>query len=125
MSRSARSCPGPRPGHRHPTCVSNIKSSVAVLKKFLGCLKISPCIFLSNPGIVNTSFSFIKPMYVYMHALLFKKRLTCSCSSRPSFSPNSRGSGVLAIFIYEGLRKKDQIQTKRYGFTINLHPEIL
>ena len=53
MSRSASSCPGPRPGHRHPTCVSCIKSSVAMLKKFLGCFKISPFIFLSNPGIVN------------------------------------------------------------------------
>ena len=53
MSRSALFCPGPRPGHRHPTCVSCIKSAVVMLKKFLGFLKISPFIFLPNSGIVN------------------------------------------------------------------------
>ena len=56
MSRSALSCPGSKTRALSPyfsTCVSCIKSSVVMLKEFLGCLKISPFIFLSNPGIVN------------------------------------------------------------------------
>ena len=100
MSRSARSCPGPSQGHPHPTCVSCIKSSVAMLKKFLGCHKISPFIFLSNPGIVNTSFSFIKPMYVCtcmhyyskndLHALVLLRHL-----SRPT-----SGKGGYLLYLY-------------------------
>ena len=31
--------------------------------------------------------------------------------------------GVLAIFIYGGVRMKGQIQTQKYGFTVNFAPK--
>ena len=34
-----------------------------------------------------------------------------------------RGRGVLTIFIYGGVRMKGQIQTQKYGFTVNFSPK--
>ena len=47
---------------------------------------------------------------------LFPFGITCS------MTPGG-GGGVLAMSIYEGVRVKSQIQTQKYGFTVNFVPK--
>ena len=47
----------------------------------------------------------------------------CKSDVDPAAVP--RVGGGLAIFIYSFVRMKGQIQTQKYGFTVNFAPKIL